>query len=429
LCWDTNQLFSTGFQLSFAVVIAIILIAEPLLRALVRWFEPDPFLPKSLLNHAQRSGLSAWRGIARGASVSLAAWIGSLPLILPYFYLITPVSLFANLVVVPLAFFVLAIGLMSLLVFPIAAPLAIIFNNANWSLAAAILGAVGLFARAPASHIYLGAPHWPTGARIDVTALDLGAGGCVHVRDRNRDWLIDSGSERDFKRVVRSYLRSRGINQLDGLILTHGDAAHIGGAAALLRGLQPREIVDTAAPDRSPVHRRLIAQLQERELKPRLAAAAAEVRLSRDVTARLLFPPMNFRARTADDQAIVLQLSVAKKWRLLLMSDSGEATEKLLLGSGADLRSDILIKGQHHSGRSGAPEFLDAVQPKLIVASSRAFPESERIKDEWAESVTSRGIRLFRQDETGAVTLRFYGKRWEAIPYLAQDQTFRSAKP
>ena len=57
---------------------------------------------------------------ARGASVSLAAWAGSLPLILPYFYIITPVSLFANLVVVPLAFLVLAIGLMSLFATPFA---------------------------------------------------------------------------------------------------------------------------------------------------------------------------------------------------------------------------------------------------------------------------------------------------------------------
>ncbi len=47
LCFDTNQLFSTGFQLSFAVVIAILLLGQPLFKFLVRWSEPDPFLPKS----------------------------------------------------------------------------------------------------------------------------------------------------------------------------------------------------------------------------------------------------------------------------------------------------------------------------------------------------------------------------------------------
>jgi ComEC/Rec2-related protein len=32
LCWNTNELFSTGFQLSFAVVGAIVLFADPLFR-------------------------------------------------------------------------------------------------------------------------------------------------------------------------------------------------------------------------------------------------------------------------------------------------------------------------------------------------------------------------------------------------------------
>ena len=37
LCWNTNELFSTGFQLSFAVVGAIVLLADPLFGFLQRW--------------------------------------------------------------------------------------------------------------------------------------------------------------------------------------------------------------------------------------------------------------------------------------------------------------------------------------------------------------------------------------------------------
>jgi beta-lactamase superfamily II metal-dependent hydrolase len=47
------------------------------------------------------------------------------------------------------------------------------------------------------------------------------------------------------------------------------------------------------------------------------------------------------------------------------------------------------------------------------------------VKAEWAETVAARGIRLFRQDESGAVTLRFFADRWEASPYLS-GETFRS---
>ena len=115
LCWNTNELFSTGFQLSFAVVGAIVVLADPLSRLLQRWAAPDPFLPISLLRSPRRLLHSGFEWLCRGASVSLAAWIGSLPFILWYFHLVTPISLLANLLVVPIAFFILAIALLSLL--------------------------------------------------------------------------------------------------------------------------------------------------------------------------------------------------------------------------------------------------------------------------------------------------------------------------
>src|SRR5947207_1412414 len=146
LWWNTNELFSTGFQLSFAVVGAIILFGDPLFGVLQRWTAPDPFLPRSLLRGPRRLMHSGFEWLCRGASVSLAAWVGSLPFILWYFHLVTPISLFANLVVVPIAFFILAIALLSLLSTPLLAWLAVIFNNANWALAQLVLGIVQLFA-------------------------------------------------------------------------------------------------------------------------------------------------------------------------------------------------------------------------------------------------------------------------------------------
>ena len=54
LCWNTNELFSTGFQLSFAVVGAIVLFADPFFVFLQRWMAVDPFLPRSLLRGPRR---------------------------------------------------------------------------------------------------------------------------------------------------------------------------------------------------------------------------------------------------------------------------------------------------------------------------------------------------------------------------------------
>jgi competence protein ComEC len=107
------------------------------------------------------------------------------------------------------------------------------------------------------------------------------------------------------------------------------------------------------------------------------------------------------------------------------MSDSGEATEEFLMRNYSDLRCDLLIKGQHHTGVSGTAAFLDRVQPSAIVATSRDFPESERLKPEWIEAVQARGIKLFRQDQTGAVQIKLYRHNWEATGYVT-GESFRS---
>jgi ComEC/Rec2-related protein len=426
LCWNTNELFSTGFQLSFAVVGAIILFADPFARFLQRWTAPDPFLPRSLLRGPRRRLHAGFDWLCRGTGVSLAAWLGSLPLVLWYFYIVTPISLVANLIVVPIAFFILAIALLSLLSTPLLPALGVIFNNANWLLVQLVMAIVQFLAHVPGGHFYVEHPHWPEKLVAKITVLDVDAGAAVHLQAASANWLFDCGSNRTYPRVVREYLQWAGVNRLSGVLLTHGDANHLGGTTQLLEDFPRIRLVDNPAPDHSAVHRRLRRLFQEHGIKPNNLTAGESFRLSRNVTAHVLFPPRNFSSPIADDQAYVVQLLVAPVTSILFMSDSGVKTEEQLLANHLDLRSDIIIKGQHHSGESGSEAFLDATRPRLIIATSRDFPGYERISDAWAENLRKRGIKLFRQDETGAVTLRFRQDSWEAQSYFT-GEIFRSA--
>ena len=422
LAWDTNQLFASGFQLSFAVVGAILVLQGWIFRNLHRLGETDPFLPRSLVRRSRRFFQRCYFWIARGVSVSAAAWTGSILLILWYFYLITPISLVANLTVVPIAFCILAVGMMSLLAAPFSSALSLIFNNANWSLSRIVLGLVHVFAQLPSGHVYVERPHWPTGAQAEITVLDAGAGAAVHLRASGEDWLFDTGSQRDFEGFVRDYLHSRGIDRLDGLLLSHGDSLHIGGANAVIDEFDPKGVIDNGAADRSRVHHALIVRLPRRKFVTR----GDVVSISGKIRARILWPAAGYKAKAADDQALVLQLVIGGKQRVLLVSDSGLETERLLRAQPNELRSDVLIKGQHYSGASGSPEFLDAVQPQLIIATSEDFPARERISDDWAQMVRARGITLFRQDETGAVQLEFFQNNWRATAFLSHE-TFSSS--
>jgi competence protein ComEC len=426
LCWNTNELFSTGFQLSFAVVGAIVLLADPLTNIFNRYAAPDPFLPRNLLSRSKRAWHTSLHKLGSSASISIAAWIGSLVLLFWYFHLITPISLLANLAVVPIAFFILAVALLSVVSAAFLPALSAVFNNANWLLAQLVLGLVHFFAQIPAGHYYLPHPPGLGSADAKITVLDVGAGAAIHVRTRTDDWLFDCGSDRDYDRVVRAYLHASGVNRLDGLLLSHGDASHIGGTTKLISELPPFLLVDNPARDRSSVHRKLRRVFAERRLTVRNPVQGDRIRIGSSLTYSVLYPPRDFFASKGDDQALVVQLESRHGQRILFMSDSGIATETALLASAFDLRSDVIVKGQHHSGRSGSSEFLQAVHPELIVATSRDFPAHERIDDQWSEVLHWRGITLFRQDQTGAVELCLRPDGWEARSYVT-GEIFRSA--
>ena len=285
LCWNTNELFAVGFQLSFSVVAAIILLADPL----TVWFRqrtaPDSFLPPVLLGRRRRMLQSGLGRFGKGASVSMAAWIGSLVLLWWCFHLVTPISLLANLVVVPIAFFILAIALLSILSAPWLTSLSLVFNNANWLLAEFVLAIVHFFAQLPGSHFYFERDLRPNAVEANINVLDLGAGAAIHLRTANRNWLFDCGSERDYPRLVREYLHSAGVNKLDGLVLSHGDSRHIGGVAGLLPDCPPSVVLDNPLPDRSRIHRRLRRTLfQQYQLIPRRPVAGDRIKISPAVT-------------------------------------------------------------------------------------------------------------------------------------------------
>ena len=289
----------------------------------------------------------------------------------------------------------------------------------------AVLYLVNLFALLPGGHVYL--PRFTERpAPIMITVLDEGTGGAAHVRANNYDWLIDCGGQRNYEHTLKSVLHSNGINRIEGILLTHGDAQHIGGAADTVADFAAREIYDNPLDVRSAVQRRLAETLQPGRTKPRHLIRGDSLFFGSDVHADILYPTPNVKITAADDAPLIVQLVINENVRVLFESDAGANAEAALLEAADNLQSDILIKGQHHSGGSGTTQFLEAVKPKVIIATSRPSPIAEQITEEWTKEIAQRGVKLFRQDQTGAVEIQFGDEEWRTRAYLT-GETFRSS--
>lgn len=131
LAWKPEQLLDIGFIFSFAAVAGILTIVPVLEALLHRGFRPDPLaVPEFIVASPwwHRPALQ----LGQLMSVSLAAWLTSVPLSLYFFERFTPVALIANLLVIPLSFLIIVTGCLALVGGAcVGLWLAAVFNAAN----------------------------------------------------------------------------------------------------------------------------------------------------------------------------------------------------------------------------------------------------------------------------------------------------------
>lgn len=423
LAFDTNELFAPGFQFSFVLVFVIIVAAGRIQRWLEARAQPDPFLPKVLWSSPVKFGTWCWHWFCAGLGVVLASWIGSLVFTVGYFHLFSPGSIVANFLAVPVAFIVLSLGLASVLSALVSLHGTVLFNNANWFAAKLMLLVLRFSADLPSGYLYVETPRLTPPPRCEFTVFALNEGGSAHVRADGHDWLLDCADEAHYTHTVLPYLRSRGVNRLDGLLFTHGNVKHMGAATMAVGDFRPRLIAESILSDKSSTRRKLHNWLAEQNRGKGLYLRGDEIPLGREASLRVLYPPAGLKRTAAADMALVLQLRCGRT-RALFMSASGFSTEQWLIENEPDLRSNILIKGQNARDLSGTLDFLAHVKPQAVVCSPLGYGEPVSKLDAWAADAAAQGITVFRQDRTGAVQVDIRDEGYEARAYLT-GQVFR----
>jgi ComEC/Rec2-related protein len=424
LAADTHQLFMPGFQLSFVVLWLSVIGSVPLLERLMPFTRLDPFLPPQLASFRQRASSQLRHWLAANVSVSTAAWLGSLPFILGHFQSVTPVAVIANCVLVPLSFLCLGATCLSLCASVMhLTGVQIILNNANWALAKAMIACAAWFADLPGAnfHFQPNAPRNEAPAVWRVLELPHGA-AANHLRIADAHWLLDTGDETGFRRVLRPYLRSSGVNSIAGVFLSHNDADHVGAIEKVVEVFgTPRLFTSTQEPGGSDSSLSTLRRVMDSPHSAMLRKLRVDeqVLLSDDpvfkITAQLLHPSQEIQNARGDDRAMVLMMHLGP-WRVLWVSDAGWLAEKTLVNSAADLRCDVLIRSQHEHDLAPTTEFLLRSQPQLIICGSDARQPEVKMPESLPQHAKTHHIPLLDTWSDGSVEMRFQKHELHVIP-------------
>lgn len=461
LVYEPIQLFDGGFILSFAVVLAIVTLTPRIEARLLPLVAADPLLPRQFVPRWRTTLDATVRRVIQLLSCSIAAWVGLLPLMAVYFHLFAPVSIVANLLVIPLLGCVIALGLLATLAHAVWPWLTVTLNNANFFLLGTMTRGVECLGHWSFGHRFVQTPPWwwvlayygcgalllsklvsarnrrltasvavPCMAvalflsvgraeKVDITVLALGDGMSVFLNgpgERN-DVLIDGGSDWSGSHVVIPFLRAQGVDRLAAMVLTRGDKAHAAGLSVVANEIPSRQAIYSGLASRSKFYSQWWDDMRARRIPLHVMKAGDELQLASGVRIRVLNPPRGAVSNRSEDNALVFGIEFGST-RVLHMSDVGETVEKRLLKEIGDLHAQVIVKGQHGREMSCTPEFLDAVRPEVVVQTVAVRPSNRYPEPGLRERVAQRGIALYRTDDTGAVTILLTRNGYEVRTFL-----------
>ena len=424
MLWDGRLLFQPGVQLSYGVVAAIAVGAGWGTRLFAWLAKPELYLPEPMMNRRQRASLWLRRSVAQSLGVSLVAGIGSTPLTAYHFGLITPVSVLAGVVFVPLVFALLSAAMLAAALYPVAPPVARVVNRLNGYVANACVLTAKSFAAIPGGHYQLRRENQPF---LLIYDLDHGAGAACFSAGDSGAVMIDCADRYSFKRRVAPSLRRLGVVP-DSVVLSHPDGGHLGGGAGVWEILPIRQVLLPVESSRSPAYRAWVQDAPKAGIKTLQAHDFHEIPMPDGARLEVLhFADPRSQNGLADDRVAIYRLHW-RGWKLLFTSDAGMGTELEMLDAQQEVSADVIIAGRHQGDATLCDRFLDAVNPQAIVAAHDDFPPEEKLKPVTVEYWRSRGIKVIHQGEAGGVTLRVDAEGNLRLEGFA-DQTVMTLKP
>lgn len=256
---------------------------------------------------------------------------------------------------------------------------------------------------------------------LKIHFIDVGQGdSTLIVTPTNKKILIDSGGSKSSETfdvgesTLVPYLLNRGVDTLDYIIISHFDADHCNGFIAVLDKIKVKKVIISKQAELCNEYKTIINIIKEKNIPVQIVKKGDKIQFDKFVYIHILYPTENLKFSDINNNSIVCKL-IYGDFSMLFTGDIEKEAEEHILNLYKDtkiFKSTILKAGHHGSKTSSTEEFIEAVNPKIVligVGENNTFGHpSEEILERFEESK----IKIYRTDKNGeiSIVINKYGK-------------------
>jgi competence protein ComEC len=266
--------------------------------------------------------------------------------------------------------------------------------------------------------IWLGAARAPLARATDgdgsltLHFLDVGQGDAAAIRTPAGRWLlVDAGPAGEGadagRRVVAPFLQRRGVRSIALAVVSHAHADHLGGLSSVMARVRTGLVVEPAADVSDPRYTGFLDRLLADGVPWHPARAGERFALD-GVRFTVLHPTPGWTGwgNDVNEDSLVLLVEYGE-FQALFAGDAGFPAESAM--AGRLRRVDLLKVGHHGSRGSTGDAWLDALAPVVAVISlgrnDYGHPAPATL-----ERLRAHGIAVHRTDREGTITVTTDGR-------------------
>lgn len=247
---------------------------------------------------------------------------------------------------------------------------------------------------------YGGADELQPGSFLNITFLDVGQADAAVIQCDGEAMMIDGGDIFSSD-LIYSFLRDHNISHLKYIICSHPQGDHAGGLAGALHFATVEQAYCSGLTSEGEGFNNFVYYLNQQGVRLEVPEPGMEFSLGSAVGK--IIGPVN-PGITENDTSLVVKLKYGNT-SYLFTGDAEELEELSLVNAGEDLSCSVLKVAHHGSDTSSSAAFLRAAAPVYGVISCGAYNSYGHPSEGALARLAAGGVRLFRTDLQGAVSL------------------------